>query len=311
VMDGTNLGTKHEALTLAAGWGWPTFPLAAGAKLPALPRCPGAVDMDGHRLAGAALAEHAADCTNGGHGFLDATTCPERVVSWWDANPDANIGLRTGAPSGTVVLDVDPGGMRTVRDLIAELGPLPKTFVVFTPRGEHVYFRHPGGRVPCSAQKLGPGLDVRGDGGYVVAGGSTVAGVTYAWREDPWPGPPDLPALPPAWVKRLTTGMVRTFAQPALPARTDLATWVLSAIRGEVAAVAEATPGGRNHRLNAAAFRLGQLVAAGVADEERARAALLAAAQRCGLGPSEADRTIRSGLTAGRAEPAALPEAAA
>lgn len=313
-MDGTNVATKHDAVTFAGGWGWPVFPVAPGGKGPAIRRCVHAVDSGGHRLAGDALAEHAAGCPHDGHGFLDATIDVDRVLAWWDSYPDANVGLRTGEPSGTVVLDVDPDGSATFAGLITELGQPPTTTVVRTPRGYHALYRHPGVRVPSSAGKLGPGLDVRADNAYVVTAPSTVDGIAYRWRDDPWPGPPVLPALPAAWVDRLTgrEPPVRRFAQPAQPARSgDLSAWVLAAVRGEVSDVAAATPGSRNQRLNAAAFRLGGLIAAGVVAEDRARDALLAAAERCGLGTVEADRTIRSGFTAGRAQPAELPKVAA
>lgn len=96
---------------------------------------------------------------------------PGELARWWARWPEANLGVVTGAVSGLVVLDLDPakGGEASLAELEAEHGRLPATFEVATGGGgRHLYFRHPGGRVPC-AVGLRPGLDLRGDGGYVVA----------------------------------------------------------------------------------------------------------------------------------------------
>jgi hypothetical protein len=79
-------------------------------------------------------------------------------------------------------------------------------------------------------------------------------------------------------------------------------------LRAECAQVTRARPGakgrkGRNHALNRAAFRLGQLVAAGLLDPETVLAGLLEAATACGLGESEATATIESGLAGGTRKP--------
>jgi hypothetical protein len=104
-------------------------------------------------------------------GFRDATLDPDVIEALWRRWPDAGVALPTGAGTA-VVLDVDvpKGGGATLKKLVARYGRLPATLEVMTPSGGvHAYFRHPGGRVPCSVGKLGPGIDVRGDGGYVVA----------------------------------------------------------------------------------------------------------------------------------------------
>lgn len=82
--------------------------------------------------------------------------------------------------------------------------------------------------------------------------------------------------------------------------------YAAAALRAECADVAATGEGGRNHRLNAAAFSLGTLIGAGRLDENTATAALLDAALSAGLGEREAERTITSGLTAGRAHPRAV-----
>jgi putative DNA primase/helicase len=120
------------------------------------------------------------------HGLQDATTDPEQVRQWWTRYPAANIGMPTGAWTGAVVLDVDPdkGGFDSLLALVRRYGVLPKTRVVHTGGdGLHFYFEHPGIYTRNSAGKLGPGLDLRGDGGYVLLPPSVHAkNRTYAWQ---------------------------------------------------------------------------------------------------------------------------------
>jgi len=138
------------------------------------------------------------------HGCLDATRDPDTIRSWWQRWPDANIAIATGAPSGIIVLDVDGmEGAESLTALIAEHGPLPDTAVVLTGGGGcHLYFKHPGGL--RNAVKIGgwPGLDLRGDGGYVLAPPSVHPnGTRYTWESD------DVPiAIPPDWLIALVAG---------------------------------------------------------------------------------------------------------
>jgi putative DNA primase/helicase len=120
------------------------------------------------------------------HGLRDATKDPERVREWWTSYPEANIGMPTGAWSGVVVLDVDPenGGFESFMALVRRYGILPKTRVAHTGGGGlHFYFEWPGFYTRSSAGKMGPGLDFRGDGGYVLLPPSVHAkNRTYAWQ---------------------------------------------------------------------------------------------------------------------------------
>lgn len=126
------------------------------------------------------------------NGLLDATRDLSTIAGWWERWPDANVAIRTGAPSGIVVLDVDPpAGADTLRELERTYGALPITTSVKTPRGgSHIYFQHPGREVRNSAGQVGPGLDVRGDGGYVLAPPSIGEnGRPYEWDEEAKPAP--------------------------------------------------------------------------------------------------------------------------
>lgn len=88
----------------------------------------------------------------------------EEVREWWAEWPDAGIGLATGSIPNLVVVDLDE---RSGADM--DLTRWPETYTVRSPGGAHLYFTHPGKPVKNSAGKLGPGIDVRGDGGFIIA----------------------------------------------------------------------------------------------------------------------------------------------
>ena len=149
-----------------------------------------------------------------GHGCKDATADPERVAAWWKEYPDANIGLATGKVNGILVLDIDRNhaegvdGEETLKDLERELGPLPPTVEALTPNGgRHLYFRYPVGRNigSCAARPDRPGIDVRGNGGYVVAPPSMIKCAdgqkrAYEWEVSSYPHETPLAELPEAWI---------------------------------------------------------------------------------------------------------------
>jgi hypothetical protein len=139
-----------------------------------------------------------------------ASTDPEQIRTWWGNDSGINIGIATGARSNLLVLDVDPnnGGDESLRALEAQYGPLPLTTEVLTGGGGlHYYFQHPGIALGNSTGKLGPGLDIRTDGGQVVAPPSVhpVTGKSYEWEVAHHPD--DIPTTPaPAWlIRRLAT----------------------------------------------------------------------------------------------------------
>jgi len=124
------------------------------------------------------------------HGLKDATTDQAQLLSWWEQWPDANIGMATGTPSkGHVVLDIDPrsGGNESFAALEAKYGALPETLESATGGGgRHIFLTAPDGvTIRNSAGKLGDGLDVRGNGGYVVIPPSIhETGRAYAWANN-------------------------------------------------------------------------------------------------------------------------------
>jgi hypothetical protein len=141
------------------------------------------------------------------HGLKDASRDAETIREWWTRWPDANIGIATGQPSGVFVVDVDgEAGRASVAELKRQGLTFPHTLTVITGRagGEtHFYYRMPPGVDVRNDQsgKIGPHIDARGTGGFVVAAGSTHAsGKVYHFVE-----PSATIADAPAWViERLT-----------------------------------------------------------------------------------------------------------
>lgn len=133
------------------------------------------------------------------HGLKDASCDPEKIEDWWREWPTANVGILTGKPSGIVVLDIDPrhGGDESLVGLIQEHGDLPITVEAATGGGgRHFIFKHPGGRIGNRAN-IRPGIDFRGDGGYIVAPPSEHAsGRKYSWLPDKIPGERHLAPMP-------------------------------------------------------------------------------------------------------------------
>jgi len=145
------------------------------------------------------------------NGVLRATTDANVITGWW-RNTDHNIGIATGPKSGVFVIDIDgEQGDGSIDMLVRQHGPLPATAESLTGRGAHLYFRWPAGRnIRNSVEKLGPSLDVRGDGGYVLAPPSIhPSGAIYAWDVDA----PDTIAPAPQWLLDKITAP--TFSEPA------------------------------------------------------------------------------------------------
>lgn len=152
----------------------------------------------------------------GGHGCLDATTDKDQINKWWTEYPRANIGVATGTGNGFIVLDVDRGhdesvdGTETLRELEHKIGKLPDTVEALTPNGgRHLYFKYPEGvQIGCVKHNRSdspfPGLDVRGNGGYVLAPPSaikTAAGwKSYEWEVASFPHEHQLAELPQPWI---------------------------------------------------------------------------------------------------------------
>jgi hypothetical protein len=184
--------TLLDAALAYAARGWPVFPLHNPTKTGC--SC-------GH-----------ADCTDRGkHPRINdwphiATTDPEQIRRWWTRWRGANIGLLTGSRSGLVVIDIDPrnGGDLTLGDLEAEHGKFPDTVEAQTGGGgRHLLHQYPEGDVRCGTDVLGPGIDIKAEGGYIVAPPSLHAsGLRYEWEVSSHPDDVTIAALP-AWFSLL------------------------------------------------------------------------------------------------------------
>jgi hypothetical protein len=120
------------------------------------------------------------------HGFKDASRDAEMIRSWWQENANYNVAVATGNASGLIVIDVDGGEAESaLAHLESQNEPLPPSVETITARGRHIWLRHPGGTIPNSAGRIAPHIDVRGDGGYVLAPPSVhPSGRRYAWSVD-------------------------------------------------------------------------------------------------------------------------------
>ena len=238
-----------------------------------------------------------------GSGFKDASRDAGRIARWWDAMPDANIGVACGA-SGIVVLDIDTKAAADPREILAgfDRAGAPVIGTGIAPercerypsslsgrRGVQVYFR---GDMPSAARLTIAGCEIKAAGGYVVAPPSVhPSGVEYVGQLPP------VAELPP--VPRWLLGLVRQPAprpcvtvsgRPADPSR------VLAGLAG---VVRSAPIGNRNHSLFWATCRAVEHASTGNLDERQALEELRAAALDVGLAEFEIEQTLRSGLNAG------------
>ena len=243
-------------------------------------------------------------------GGLSNASMDQRVIGrWWRQWPAANVGIRTGRGSGLVVIDVDPahGGDDSLADLESIHGALGGWQVRTGSGGEHRWFSHPGAQVRNSAGQLGAGIDVRGDGGYIIAPPSRhISGGGYSWVEARGP----LPQLPDWLAERLVEPpRVARLTRPIHRAH-DGSAWARTAQILETDQVRRAPEGQRNATLNRSAFCLGQIAGAGLLNEHSVAAGLVEAGVHVGLGEMEARRTVASGMRAGMAHPRAPTGAA-
>jgi hypothetical protein len=166
------------------------------------------------RVCGAQAAKHPYSVRGFAvHGHLDATLNPRLIERWFGlCLPEANLGVST---EKLVVIDVDSrdGGDESLKKLETEHGEMPLTWRVLTGGGgEHIIYAAPDGvevvnvvAKQMTDPPLGPGIDVRARGGYIVAPPSRhISGGLYCWSVDHHPA--DIPlAVAPDWlIERLT-----------------------------------------------------------------------------------------------------------
>lgn len=287
--------TPLELAQHYVGQGWPVFPCRSHAEEH--------VDQATGEIV--TLGEKTPLTPNG---FKGATRFPRIIERWWSDWPDAAVGLPTGEKTGFFALDIDnkPGGANGfdwLAEMEAEHGPLPDTARVTSPNGGlHIYFKYVVGTRNRGA--LGAGVDIRSEGGYVLAAGSTMAnGRSYKWETDTREI-----ADAPAWLlDLLLPKSAPAHTQYSLSAATNNA-YVDAAVDRELADLAGAPMGTRNNALNDAAFSIGTIVGAGALGEAEARALLQDVARGWGRDWSRCCKTIENGLKAGIQNPRHIPE---
>ena len=111
-----------------------------------------------------------------------ATRDPDQIRAWWQQDENFNIGIATGNKSGVFVVDIDNEDGFVA---LAKLGVMPDTVAAVTANGEHFYFKMPSCDLRNSVRKIAAGVDIRANGGYVLAPPSIhPTGRRYAWNVD-------------------------------------------------------------------------------------------------------------------------------
>jgi hypothetical protein len=260
--------------------GWPVFVLGRSKRPVA--NCPACREAGaGHDLAGCGCLT----C----HGFHAATTDPAQLAAMLRAVPGGLLAIRTGTMAGLAVVDIDPRNSgRIDRALMC-----PTATVATGGGGWHLYYRHPGGPL-LGALPGHPGVDVKADGGYVVAPPSVhpATRAPYRWANsrgvDGMPPalraaltPPPAPAPPAAPRDPLTAPGARGISSPT------------ALLAAHLRAVQNAPEGRRRVTLYGAARGVARMVAAGAITAEDAHAALTAA----GLAAAQTPRDIRAAIS--------------
>lgn len=269
---------------------WAVIPLRPNDKPPA--------------LHGEASCPRRGDCTDGHRKWEQrATTDPDRIRAAWSHGP-FNVGIATG-PSGLVVIDLDmpkdkgnsktdtPCGVTTFKALCERTGhPVPTTRTVRTASGgRHLYFTAPpGAHLSNSAGKLGPLIDTRAWGGYVVAAGSTVQSSAYA-------------TVSTAPVLQLPDWLLNALKPPQRPAKAvtlalpdEVGRYATAVLRKEEAAIRAAVKPNRERTLFEAARAMGRFVAWGDIPRHQVEQAFQGAAESTGLPAYQCRATLRSAL---------------
>lgn len=263
-----------DAAAFYVGLGWKVFPLAEGSKVPAL------------------------SAAKGGKGFKDATDDADALDVMAQRFPKANIGIATGEVSGIAVIDIDPrnGGAASIAQLAGNGFLFPNCPEARTGNGgRHLFFAF-NPNVRASKDRLGKGIDIKANGGYVVGAPSVIArseqgpGGQYRWVCKPTSVV--LPPLP-RWVIEKVVPKRRpapTF-EPAISTQG-----AERSLEGMARQLASASAGHRNNLLNWCAYHAGDLVRQGKIGEGTVSSRLTQAALAAGLSLPEVQATIASGL---------------
>jgi hypothetical protein len=222
------------------------------------------------------------------HGFKEATCCAGGLRDLWRRRPGPLVGVVTGEASGIDALDLDKGHAEASLWWAENRHRLPATRTHRTRSGGlHLLFRHTYA-VRCTVGRIAPGVDTRGDGGYLIW-----------WPAAGFPVIRDLSPVPwPAWLFDILGHPPATSREPCSSDHIAAGQYAPAALRNAAHRVATATPGQRNSILNAEAYRIGRFVKAGLLDPQHVADTLAASAFAAGLDPREIVATLRSAFGA-------------
>lgn len=245
-----------------------------------------------------------------------ATADPDKVINWWRQFPDSIPAISC---KEIIVIDADrhaggPDGVAALAALIEQHGDWPDPPSVLTPsNGQHHYLKQPEPPLRNRTGQLPDGIDVRGNGGYIIGPGALLPDET-CYRSI---GPMELaeafatgsiPSLPD-WLEKLVRAdwvvptNASTYGESRVTQRErNYAEAVLETVVHEIQT---APRGRRNSTLNSVAYRLGRMVGAGWIDCYNVETRLLAAAARLRHedGDAAVKATIKSGIDAGIRKP--------
>lgn len=176
---------RATAIAYVLGFGWSVIPVAPKGKTPLLQ-----------------WTEYQTEAAN-----------EDVVMGWWEAREDANVGIVTGKVSGITVVDIDS---KEGEEALAKY--LPQGFhtptAITQKGGRHLYFKH----VPGLSNRVRaiPGVDVRNDGGFVVAPPSIGEKGVYSWAPDAQPGLTDLATMPQSLIDALAGRVEGAAPKPAI-----------------------------------------------------------------------------------------------
>jgi hypothetical protein len=224
------------------------------------------------------------------HGFKNATCDEPRIRRWWANAPNALIGTPTGSASGLWAADADVDkstGECVGENTLARLGLGKYSHRCATPSGgSHLFFRWRPGLPRCSAKKM-PGVDVRGDGGYVIA-----------WNPDAMlaaKNDMNLPAPPLVLLSALASSS-RTQAQTGMRLDRSGSTSSGNHLEQALARIRAANKGSRRDTLNSASFSVGLTLHLAAVEEPAIRLLLIDAGLSTGLPEWEVLRTVDNAL---------------
>jgi putative DNA primase/helicase len=219
---------------------------------------------------------------------------------------EMNYGVLLGGDSNVFVVEYDGLDGKESLTALTKANGFVRTLTVESHRGEHSYLRAPAGfRVRNSVGRIAKGIDIRGEGGFVVGAGSThPTGSIYRFKHGR--GPDDVPiADAPLWLLRMLAKLTPPRGEKRIQAKIAPINSIRAtacaqkALEQEIDRLRHAPKHQRNNTLNLCSFKLGQLIAHDLLDTAHVKSALTEVADEIGLDSDEIPRTIKSGLQAG------------